>query len=235
MTAEIEFYRRPHGGGIRPDLSKISHESAEALTPGGRYWLVAKRLANNPKAGGTLVELGAGGGGVLQLLSGNHSYDRIVGIDIAITAPVITNGIELRNDNLNERWPFDDGSIDHLIAMMVFEHLFDPFHCFEEVRRTLKLDGTAFVNVPLITNFKNRLRLLAGIVPQTSVGYQRWFDDRVWDGNHLHYFSVDSLHRLAAACGLRIDEMQGVGSGYKLKTAFPSLLAGEITIALKRK
>jgi cyclopropane fatty-acyl-phospholipid synthase-like methyltransferase len=233
MVAEIEFYRRPHGGGLSPGQTVDLSNAEAALAPGARYGLVGERLARGVTPEGTLVELGCGDGEILLLLSRRHEFGRIVGIDVAINEPVTANGVEFRNDNLNDRWPFEDGTVDHLVAMMVFEHLFDPFHCFEEVRRTLSSDGTAYVNVPLVTNLKNRFRLMLGLLPETSVDYGRWFRDRVWDGNHIHYFSIDSLHRLAASCKLRIVAVRGVGRGHVLKTQLPSLFAGEITIALK--
>lgn len=93
---------------------------------------------------------------------------------------------------------------------MVFEHPFDPFHCFEELYRTLTYEGAVYVNVPLVTNVQNRMRLILGYLPETSVKYGRWFEDRVWDGNHIHYFSKDSLHKLAASCALSLPEALGV-------------------------
>lgn len=203
------------------------------MAPGGRYGLAAEGISRESKPGDTLVELGCGAGETLLVLSRKTSFGKVVGVDVAIRDPIEVNGIQMRNDNLNERWDFADGSIDHLIAMMVFEHLFDPFHCFQEVRRVLSPVGTAYINVPLVTSLPNRLRLLIGQLPETSVSYDRWFQDRVWDGNHIHYFSMDSLYRLAKACDLQIVTVQGVGRGWKIKSAFPSLLAGEVTFALK--
>jgi SAM-dependent methyltransferase len=169
------------------------------------------------------------------LLAARHKFVRATGIDVVFKDPQTIAGVEFKNHNLNERWPFEDGSIDHLIAMMVFEHLFDPFHCFEEVRRTLAPGGVAYVNLPLVTSLRNRFRLLAGLLPVTSIGVDRWFDERGWDGNHLHYFSVDSIHRLAKACGLRIVDVRGVGSFHALKTALPTILASELTFSLRHR
>ena len=233
MTAEVEFYRRPHGGGLTPSQIKPGPNVDIAFGPGGRYAIVAERLRAQPPSGDSIVELGCGGGEMLKHLAQRYTFSRMVGIDVAIKEPETVEGIEFRNDNLNAPWPFEDGSIDHLVAMMVYEPLFDPFHCFDETRRILSPRGRAYINVPLVTNVKNRLRGLFGYVPETSVNYDRWFKDRVWDGNHLHYFSVGSLQRLAKACGLEITDLRGVGRGHALKSALPSLLAGEVTFEVR--
>ena len=60
--------------------------------------------------------------------------------------------------------------------MMVIEHLFDPFHSFKRVHDLLRPDGIAFINLPLVTNIKNRINLLLGKLPETSIGYNKWFE-----------------------------------------------------------
>ena len=66
--------------------------------------------------------------------------------------------------------------------MMVIEHLFDPFHAFREIERVLSPTGQGFINLPLVTSLKNRLRLLGGNLPVTSVSFDRWLVDKEWDG-----------------------------------------------------
>ena len=47
-------------------------------------------------------------------------------------------GFAYRDFNLDETWALDDASIDAVMAMMVFEHLFDPFAelaCHMKTRR----------------------------------------------------------------------------------------------------
>ena len=34
-----------------------------------------------------------------------------------------------------------------------------------------------------------------------------WFDRGEWDGNHLHYFTVASVERIAAHVGLRVESL----------------------------
>ena len=54
--------------------------------------------------------------------------------------------------NFNHALPLEDGFVDVFIAMMVIEHLFDPFHAFREIRRLLAPNGFAVINLPLVTS-----------------------------------------------------------------------------------
>jgi hypothetical protein len=93
---------------------------------------------------------------------------------------------------------------------MIIEHLFDPFHAFQEINRCLSKTGAGYVNLPLVTGIRNTVRLLFGHVPETSVAYTHWFRRKEWDGNHLHYFSMRSIFDLARSCGLRLTSIAAV-------------------------
>jgi SAM-dependent methyltransferase len=239
MSAEFKFYKDHYAGGVGVGATPLAVFAREMLAPGKRYGLVAEHLLRPGRAGGCLAEIGCGGGEALLILSESRHFERIIGVDIALvstrTERVITAGVEFLNGNLNEKWPFTDGEVDHLIAMMVIEHLFDPFHAFQEIKRCLSTNGTAYINLPLVTGIRNRMRLLVGKIPQTSVRYERWFETHEWDGNHLHYFSLDSIRDLAQTCGLRLTHIRGVGTFHQFKTRLPSLLASEITFSVESR
>lgn len=50
--------------------------------------------------------------------------------------------------DLDERWPFEDGSVGVIRAFDVFEHLRDSVHTMRECHRVLAPGGWAFVQVP---------------------------------------------------------------------------------------
>ncbi len=50
--------------------------------------------------------------------------------------------------DLNDEWPFPDGSVGVVRAFDVFEHLKDPLHTMKELYRVLAPGGYAFVQVP---------------------------------------------------------------------------------------
>ncbi len=50
--------------------------------------------------------------------------------------------------DLNDRWPFEDGSVGVIRAMDVFEHLKNPIHTMQELYRVLARGGYAIIQVP---------------------------------------------------------------------------------------
>jgi len=237
MSAESNFYRDHYAGGLSVGATPLDVFTRDALAPGKSYGLVSEHLLGAHKAGGCLAEIGCGGGEALLILSESGGFDRIIGVDIALDPTRLQRGqatsIEFLASNLNEKWPFADGEVDHLIAMAVIEHLFDPFHAFREIKRCLSKRGAAYVDLPLVTGLRNKIRLLAGRLPETSVRYERWFQIGEWDGNHLHYFSLRSIRDLAHSCGLRLTDIRGVGRFHPLKTFLPSFLAAEVTFRMQ--
>jgi SAM-dependent methyltransferase len=237
MSAEAKFYKDHYAGGVGVGATPLEVFAREMRAPGNRYGLVAEHLFRDERAGGCLAEIGCGGGEALLMLSESCRFNRIIGVDIALVPICLqrgtATGIEFLASNLNVKWPFADHEVDHLIAMAVIEHLFDPFHAFREIKRCLSKHGTAYVDLPLVTGLRNRIRLLLGGLPETSVRYERWLQMSEWDGNHLHYFSLRSIHDLAHSCGLRLTDIRGVGRFYALKTRLPSLLAGEVTFRMQ--
>ena len=124
------------------------------------------------------------------------------------------------------------GSVDCTIAMMIIEHLFDPFHSFRAVARITKRGGKAFINLPNIASIRCRLQLLTGQMPITS-SYD-WYEKREWDGNHLHYFTMADTVRLADLNGLRLDAIHSVGRLQSLKKVRPQLFCHEISYEFTR-
>lgn len=236
-SAEKDFYQRHYQGGLklaRP--ASLADTEARHFAPGKRYHLLMSEL--DPQAQyGTAVEIGCSGGDCIVYLGSRMRFEKLIGIDIAFPDGMNkeAGGVQFMQSNGNERLPLADASIDVYVAMMVIEHLFDPFFAFREIQRVLAPGGRAFVNLPLVTSLKNRLRLLSGRLPVTSVPFERWLVDKEWDGNHLHYFSVDAIHRLAELSGLRVTTLAGVGTQHRLKSLAPRLLANELSFVLEHR
>jgi SAM-dependent methyltransferase len=135
--------------------------------------------------------------------------------------------------DLNDDCPYPNEHFNVVIAMMIIEHLFDPFHSFSEISRLLTNGGQAFINLPLITSIKNRARLLFGRLPLTSA--KNWWDLEEWDGGHLHYFTVDSITNLGSKYGLILDAIYPVGPGYALKSMWPRFLCNEASFVFTKR
>lgn len=212
-----------------------SDETAKAFKRGQRYYICKESLDSDPPMQRRLIaELGCGDAQRLLYLQQNYGFEHSVGIDLGFSGRHEMGTSVFFPGNLNNKWQFDDGSVDVLIAMMVIEHLFDPFFCFKEVSRVLAEDGRAFINLPLVTSVKNRLRLLAGLIPITSVPYSRWKSEGHWDGFHLHYFTISSISDLVESANLSLVSVHGVGAMKRLKDLMPSLLCNEISFEVKK-
>jgi len=103
---------------------------------------------------------------------------------------------------------------------------------FRELARILKIGGHAFVNLPNIASIRCRLSLLAGKMPITSS--RDWFEKREWDGNHLHYFTIADVTRLASLFGFHLEAIHPVGRLRLLKKLRPALLCHEISYVFLR-
>jgi len=201
-------------------------------TQGSRYFCVFNQL---PDPGGlSALELGFGYPQISNALA--SVFKSYLAIDVAVDAilsaykgPISFNYLAA---DLNTDFPIESASKDVVIAMMVIEHLFDPFHSFSEVARICKPGGLAFVNLPLITSLKHRIALIFGRMPTTST--REWFDQREWDGGHLHNFDIAHVKRLAKLYGLTLTRVYPVGRGYHLKKLAPSLLCGEISFVFAK-
>lgn len=115
----------------------------------------------------TLVDLGAGSGRDLRIAKKFFPSAKTIAIenhpeyvkkltDIDQVFPV-----NLERDML----PFQDESIDLILANQVLEHTKEIFWIFHEVTRSLKLGGHFIIGVPNIASFHNRLLLLLGHQP----------------------------------------------------------------------
>jgi SAM-dependent methyltransferase len=230
---EMEFYKRHYSGGLKTAHNATSHDNIPFIAPGSRYGLAVDYILLNASESSTIVDLGCGDARILFELNRQRTFSNLIGVDAAYEKKIEINEVKLFSHDLNSPWPFSEGSVNYIMAMMIFEHLFDPFFCFEEVKRILAPNGRAFVNLPLVTGLQNRFRLLMGRVPVTSRPTAQWLESREWDGGHLHYYSLEMISALAKACKLEVEMVNGVGRYHGIKTLLPSLFASEVTFSLR--
>lgn len=129
----------------------------------------------------------------------------------------------------NELLPFDDGAFDAVVALGVIQYLYDPERFLDEARRVLRPGGTLVIEVPNVAYVAQRLRLLAGIPPRTSL----WTNGL--DGGTLHYFSVDLIRDLLVHAGFRIESIGGSGVLSSLRTWNVKLLCGNIIVSAEKR
>ena len=224
------FYERSHAE-LAKRFGPGSTVDAAALAAGNHRYSAAYQYLQ-AKPGCRVLEMGYGGGGIIENMAPLAARYEIVDILDRTAGQPQPENLTLHVANLDNRFPFENASFDVVVAMMVIEHLYDPFHAFAEVARVAKPGAAVFVNLPNVGSIRCRLELLRGHLPVTST--PDWFEQREWDGGHLHYFTVASVQRLAGLSGLKVVAVEAVGSMPWLKRLRPSLLCHEITYRLEK-
>lgn len=227
-----EFYDREHRDAqAKPTEEGVAAALAAKRRPGHRYACLFTDIDRPGEL--SAIELGFGQLAIAAVLA--RTFASYVAIDLS--ADTIGRdrlpGIDLRQADLNADFPVADNSFDVVIAMMIVEHLFDPFHGFREMARICRPGGRVFVNLPNVGSIRCRFDLLRGRLPYTS--QPDWFERRQWDGGHLHYFTVATVKRLAALSGLEFVRLHPVGDFLAIKALRPSLFCHEISYAFRKR
>jgi SAM-dependent methyltransferase len=242
QSAEYKYYAKllnPSNEAADPAQRVDLNEWARLLNvdtlfvAGGRYGIISEHFEKRKRVE-KLLEIGCGSGVCVAWMQkfADHCY----GADIYLSPHLLQERLDkcrFFQLNANNVFPLEDNSFDVVVAMMVMEHVFDPFHFCQEVSRILRPSGFLFINVPLISALEHRLTLLSGKLPVTSRA--DWFEKRAWDGAHLHYFTLPLLRNLLGLYGFEVDWVRGVGKHYQLKTFFPTLLAKEISLRAQKR
>lgn len=142
--------------------------------------------------------------------------------------------IDCQQLNLDhQHLPFADKSLDIVTMLAVLEHVFDVHHVIKEIARVLQPNGVTVIQVPNIAYIKHRLDLLVGKLPCTSNTATR-NNCTEWDGQHLHYFTLETLSRLLEQYGLQVKKVTCSGKLAKLRLLRPSLLGGDLIVFARK-
>jgi SAM-dependent methyltransferase len=232
-NAAERFYERSHEQNKRisavPTVT-VTEMTERMRSPEHRYFSVMQYLEAHP--GLDAVELGFGSLVLAAALAQFCRSYRIVDIADRREGMELPANMEFSKSNLDEDFNLPAESFDAVVAMMVIEHLYDPFHSFEQVFRLVRPGGRIFINLPNIGSIHCRWQLLQGKLPVTSS--PDWFEKREWDGNHLHYFTLQETLRLAEFTGMRLEGIFPVGRHTALKRMRPSLLCHEISYVFSK-
>ncbi|HEX9043582.1 MAG TPA: class I SAM-dependent methyltransferase [Candidatus Limnocylindrales bacterium] len=116
----------------------------------------------------TAVDLGPGLGEDLASIRSQHPAARLVGLEAhpPYAAALRERGFEVVAANLErDRLPFEDQSVDLIIANQLFEHIKEVFWVLHECSRVLRVGGHLVIGTPNIAAVHNRLLLLIGRQP----------------------------------------------------------------------
>ncbi|MFZ1322624.1 MAG: class I SAM-dependent methyltransferase [Ignavibacteria bacterium] len=114
------------------------------------------------------VDLGCGNGDDLSIVSKYHPKAELIGVDYGLWNEDVLKkkGIQSVSVNIEtDRLPFEDGSVDFVIANQILEHTKEIFWINHEIFRILKTDGLLFMGTPNLLSLHNRILMMFGYHP----------------------------------------------------------------------
>ncbi|MGI8806669.1 MAG: class I SAM-dependent methyltransferase [Acidimicrobiales bacterium] len=161
--------------------------------------LLAQVLACLP-AGGRVLDVGCGSGGLLRRLGERASYRAGVELSASASAAAARVADEVVNLPVTAPLPFPPASFDVVVCADVLEHLPEPATALSSVVRLCRPGGAVVISVPNIAYWQARLRLLRGVWRYEPTG--------LFDSGHLRFLTRETLLELVAGCGLAVETME---------------------------
>jgi SAM-dependent methyltransferase len=105
-----------------------------------------RRALNDTPAGGTVIDIGCGAGGLLQLIEARWPQFECLGVDIATPDNFLASVPRLVADA--SALPLRDASVEGVILNHVLEHVSEVAPILAEARRVLKPSGWIYIETP---------------------------------------------------------------------------------------
>jgi SAM-dependent methyltransferase len=132
--------------------------------------MVGEYVASNGIKEYNVLDIGAGTGidltNIRTTFSG-HIFN-LYGLEFHASNIYELNQLGIHVDRIDverDLFPFDNHTIDIIIANQVIEHTKDIFFIFSEISRVLKTNGIAIIGFPNLASLHNRILLLFGGQP----------------------------------------------------------------------
>ena len=153
------------------------------------------------KAGATVLDIGAGPGGMAQELLKKGC--RVAVVDQFAPPEGLNTGVTVFTQDLDDAPRFDVRGYDYLLLLDVIEHLKSPEQFLERLRAQFDYTSrTVILTTPNIAFGIQRIMLLLGQFNYGKAG--------ILDRTHTRLFTFRTLRYLLADAGFRIDVMKGV-------------------------
>ena len=112
-------------------------------------------------------------------------------------------------DAERDRFPYDDGSFETVLACELIEHLLrDPMHLLLECGRILEEGGRLIITTPNIASLTSVARVLHGYDnPQISSAYTRRRPDDSDEVPHVREYTAFELRNAVEAAGFQIESL----------------------------
>jgi len=131
-----------------------------------------------------ILDVGCGSGYMGYLIKKINRNASLTGFDISEYAVGMAQSYDkvYLLDIDKEDIPENSGYFDMVVCGDVLEHIYDVDHCLNEMKRVLKVGGTAIITAPNFSYWKYRLVCLLGGIPSILL-----------DHRHLHAFNHEFL------------------------------------------
>jgi len=159
-----------------------------------------------------ILDIGCGDGKVAEQLKKLGLSQGIYGVDMdeKLLNKAKEKGIEVyRVDLENEKLPFPDNFFDVVLCIDVIEHIVNIYHLLSEIKRVLKSNGFLIVSTPNVRFIYHIIRLILGYGPKTSFNPSEYYGADLYDGGHVHYFTIKDLRNLLIRYGFKLLEVRG--------------------------
>lgn len=166
-----------------------------------------------------LLDIGCGIGVIGLFLEEVLGAKELYGVEIVDSrvSEARLRGVKVVRADLNqEPLPFDKASFDAVFCGETIEHLVDPDHLLEEIRRVLMPEGVCVLTTPNLAVWYNRIALLMGWQPfDTSVSFRhevgrpKFLVTDYGCRDHLRVFTYGALRELLSILGFRILDVEG--------------------------
>lgn len=153
-----------------------------------------------------ILVLGVGTGRDVRYLVKNND---VYGIDFSSQALKIAKsfGIKVRRSNLDQPLEFKSKAFDIIVAKDILEHLESPLFLAKEIRRVLKDDGYAVINVPNHFFLPFRIRILfGGNMIWRSLGHDHTKLFNEWNYMHKVFFTWGGFKSFIKLSGFKISK-----------------------------
>ena len=236
----------------KTNLIRQSYDSVYGSEKTGIQSLNLKRWPRNrwdglihscPAHATNALEIGCGNGVVLYYIA--DRCEALSGMELSpkrcetarANLANLKTPVNIIEGNIEEGINKPDGTYDLILWADVIEHVVDVFVAIQEVSRLLARGGILITSTPNVAYIRYRLALLFGKFPGTAAKDEGFAlrSGEMYDGGHLHYFTVNTLKKLYQMNGIEPTQVVGFGRLGRLHNFMPSLLSGTAQlIGIKR-
>jgi len=182
---------------------------------------IIKLLGVNNRA--ELLDVGCGDGKLTLRAARVIGTNQIYGIDVMpeTIEKAKENGINVRNGDLNQRFPYEDESFDVVLASEIIEHLSNTDNFLEEIHRVLRSGGYTVISTPNLSSWPNIIFLVFGKQPAVAsvsdeIVVNTWHAHSDYrkpnEGpSHRRIFTFGAIEKLLTYHGFQVEKSIGTG------------------------